>query len=58
MGKVLSRSVLAAALVSTMGMATTGAAQADEEWSANVGVASEYVWRGVTQSDEEKTRHL
>ena len=53
MGKVLSRSVLAAALVSTMGMATTGAAQADEEWSANVGVASEYVWRGVTQSDEE-----
>lgn len=53
MGKVLSRSVLAAALVGTMGMTATGTAVAEEEWSANVGVASEYVWRGVTQSDED-----
>lgn len=53
MGKVLSRSMLAAALVGTMGATTIGTAQAEGEWSANVGVASEYVWRGVSQSDED-----
>lgn len=38
--------------MATTGLTVVGVAQAEEEWSANVGVASEYVWRGVTQSDE------
>ncbi|MEM1390248.1 MAG: TorF family putative porin, partial [Pseudomonadota bacterium] len=36
----------------TTGLATLSVAHAEGEYSANIGVASEYVWRGVTQSDE------
>lgn len=52
MKRLLSRSTLAATLMATTGLTVAGVAQAEEEWSANVGIASEYVWRGVTQSDE------
>ncbi|MEO1642377.1 MAG: TorF family putative porin [Pseudomonadota bacterium] len=52
MRRIALRGALAATLLSTTGLAIAGKAQAEEEWSANVGIATEYVWRGVTQSDE------
>jgi uncharacterized protein (TIGR02001 family) len=39
-------SLLAAALV-----AAAGGAQAQGEWSANAAVTSDYVWRGISQTD-------
>jgi uncharacterized protein (TIGR02001 family) len=43
----LSRAgLLAAALISA-----AGAAQAQGEWSANVALTNDYVWRGVSQTD-------
>ncbi|MEM1391266.1 MAG: TorF family putative porin, partial [Pseudomonadota bacterium] len=48
----LWRSTVAATVFATTGLATLSVAHAEGEYSANIGVASEYVWRGVTQSDE------
>jgi len=50
MGKIFSRALVLAAMA---GAFTTPTVMAEGEYSANIGIASEYVWRGVTQSDED-----
>lgn len=40
-----------ASLAIAMGFTTVGTAQADGEWSGNVTLTSDYVFRGVTQTD-------
>jgi uncharacterized protein (TIGR02001 family) len=50
MGKIVSRALVLAAMA---GAFTTPTVMAEGEYSANIGVASEYVWRGVSQSDED-----
>ncbi|MEM1087767.1 MAG: TorF family putative porin [Pseudomonadota bacterium] len=52
MKKALLCGATAATLLMSTGFTVVGAAHAEGEWSGNVGIASEYVWRGVTQSDE------
>ncbi|MEQ9434631.1 TorF family putative porin [Hyphomonas sp.] len=34
-------------------LATAGTAVAEGEWSGNVAITSDYVWRGISQSDED-----
>jgi uncharacterized protein (TIGR02001 family) len=34
-------------------LATAGTAMAEGEWSGNVAMTSDYVWRGVSQSNED-----
>ena len=34
-------------------LATAGTAVAEGEWSGNVAITSDYVWRGISQTDED-----
>lgn len=43
---ILSRAGIALAIASTL----VGTAAAEGEWSGNVAIGTEYVWRGITQS--------
>ncbi|MEZ5997671.1 MAG: TorF family putative porin [Hyphomonas sp.] len=45
----LSRAGVALAALTTV----AGAAYAEGEWSANVALSSDYVWRGISQSNED-----
>lgn len=46
----LTKSLLASAVVAASGFSAT--AQAEDEVTMNIGVTSNYVWRGVTQSSD------
>lgn len=50
MGKTVSRALM---LALAAGAFTTTAAVAEGEFSANIGATTDYVWRGVTQNDED-----
>jgi len=49
--KLVRKMIGLALLASAATVATTGAASAEGELSANVALTSNYVWRGVSQSD-------